>query len=146
MKADIYIQSSIKGFRHQDGMVGIVAEAQTSKGPATATWFDCVMSATKNRADLLGMKFALSRIKPECEIVFYIDSTYVVAAIENGWTKEWEKNGWRNSKNEKVANCQEWKDVLWMLGGRVPEFHAGADHKYKRWLESELARRAKKYG
>lgn len=63
MKAEIYIESSIKGTRRQDGVTGYVIEAQTSKGPATVTQFIQVENATKNLSDLLGLKNALSRMR-----------------------------------------------------------------------------------
>ena len=98
MQADIYIASSITGIRRQNGVVGVVIEVQTAKGPATLTQFGTVKDATPNQAVLLGMKFALSRIKLECDAVFHTDNTYVASAVEKGWYLEWKNNGWRTGR------------------------------------------------
>lgn len=145
MRADIYIVSSVTGIRRQSGVVGVVIEVQTAKGPATLTQFGTVTDVTPNQAVLLGMKFALSRIKTECGVVFHTDNTYVVAAVEKGWYLEWKNNGWNNARNKKIANFTEWEAVSGLLGDRVPAFKVEKDHQYKKWLESEVKKRAEKH-
>lgn len=145
MQADIYIVSSISGIRRQNGVVGVVIEVQTARGPATLTQFGTVTDATPNQAVLLGMKFALGRIKTECGVVFHTDNTYVTAAVEKGWYLEWKKNGWRNAKGKKIANFTEWEAVSQLLGSRVPAFEVGKDHLYRKWMESEVKKRAEKH-
>lgn len=144
MKAEIYIESNIKGAARRDGVVGYVIEAQTSKGPATVTQFIQVANATKNLADLIGLQNALSRIKTESELVIYIDNTHIQSAIVCGWVEWWKEDGWVTSKRKPVANKDVWADILSVLGERLPLFGDGETHKYKKWLESELERRMKK--
>lgn len=145
MQADIYIVSSITGIRRQNGVVGIVIEVRTARGPATLTQFGTVTDATPNQAVLLGMKFALSRIKTECGVVFHTDNTYVTAAVEKGWYQEWKKNGWCNAKRKKITNFTEWEAVSGLLGDRVPAFKVGDEHQYRKWMESEVKKRAEKH-
>lgn len=145
MQADIYIASSIMAFRRQNGVVGVVIECQTAKGPATLTQFGTVTDATRNQAVLLGMKYALSRIKPECDAVFHMDNSYVASAVEKGWLEGWKRNGWRNSKNEEIANFPEWEAVSGLIEGRKVSFALRQDHQYKTWLESEVRKRAEKH-
>ena len=145
MKAEIYIQSSIKGMDRRDGIVGLVVERPAGGGLEPFTQFGRVLSATKNCADLLGLKNALMHVGPDDWMHIYIDNTYISAAVGHHWLDEWRRNGWKNSKGVQIANMPEWEAVSELLCGRVPDFHQGA-HKYKRWLESELARRVKKYG
>lgn len=145
MKTDIYIVSSISGIRRKNGVVGVVIEFQTAKGLATLTQFGTVTDATPNQAILLGMKFALSRIKTECDAVFHTDNTYIAAAVENGWYSEWKNNDWSNAKGKKIANFTEWEAVSELLGDRIPVFEVGKDHQYKKWMESEVKKRAKKH-
>lgn len=146
MKADIYIASSITAFRRQNGVVGVVIECKTAKGPATVTQFGRVMDVTRNQAVLLGMKYALSRIKTECDAVFHVDNTYVASAVEKGWLDEWKQNGWRNAKNEEIANFTEWEAVSGLIDGRKVSFVVGENHQYKIWMESEVKKRAEKHG
>lgn len=145
MRVNIYIASSLRGMRRQNGVVGVVIEAPTSKGPATFTQFGTVKEVTPNQAVLLGIKFALSRIKPECEVTFWLNNTYVAAAIEKGWLEGWKQNGWRNSKGEEIANFPEWEAVSKLLGSRVPKLWVEKDHEYRSWLENEVNKRAQKY-
>lgn len=145
MKADIYIASSINGIRRKNGVVGVVIEVRTDKGPATLTQFGTVTDVTPNQAVLLGMKYALSRIKPECDVVFHTDNAYVAAAVENGWYLDWKNNGWHNSKGKEIANFPEWEAVSGLLGDRIPVFEVGKDNPYKKWMESEVRKRAEKH-
>ena len=143
--AEIYIQSGIRGMERRDGIVGLVVEWQADVPREPFVQFGRVLSATKNCADLLGLKNALVHTDPEDWLSIHIDNTYVIAAVEHGWLGEWQYNGWKTSKGSQIANMGEWQAVAGLLRGRVPDFHTGA-HKYKRWMESELARRMKKYG
>jgi ribonuclease HI len=40
------------------------------------------------------------------------DSTYVVNCFRDGWWKKWERNGWKNSKKQPVANTDLWKPLI----------------------------------
>lgn len=40
------------------------------------------------------------------------DSTYVVNCFRDRWWFKWERNGWRNSKKEPVANADLWKPLV----------------------------------
>jgi ribonuclease HI len=40
------------------------------------------------------------------------DSTYVVKCFNDRWWVKWERNGWRNSKKEPVANTDLWKPLI----------------------------------
>jgi ribonuclease HI len=40
------------------------------------------------------------------------DSTYVVNCFRDGWWVRWERNGWRNSKREPVANVDLWQPLI----------------------------------
>jgi ribonuclease HI len=40
------------------------------------------------------------------------DSTYVVNCFRDKWWVKWERNGWRNSKKEPVANVDLWKPLI----------------------------------
>lgn len=145
MTADIYIESSITGIRRKNGIVCVVIEIRTEKETQTLTQFGIVTDATPNQAVLLGMKFALSRIDPLCDAVFHIDHANIAAAFENGWYLEWKNNGWHNSKGKEIANFPEWEAVSELLGERIPVFELGKDHTYKKWMQSEVKKRAAKH-
>jgi ribonuclease HI len=40
------------------------------------------------------------------------DSTYVVNCFRDEWWVKWQRNGWRNSKKEPVANVDLWEPLI----------------------------------
>jgi ribonuclease HI len=58
---------------------------------------------------------ALSALKESCEITLTTDSQYVVNAIEKGWLKSWQKNGWRKSDKSQVLNVDLWEKLILLL-------------------------------
>jgi ribonuclease HI len=48
------------------------------------------------------------------------DSTYVVNCFRDRWWAGWQRNGWKNSKREPVANADLWKPLIELvLAGQV---------------------------
>jgi len=67
---------------------------------------------TNNRMELLGAIKALSFIKKnKNEIIFYTDSSYVIEGITK-WIYGWQKNNWKNSAKEDVANRDLWEKLI----------------------------------
>ena len=40
------------------------------------------------------------------------DSTYVVNCFRDRWWEKWERNGWKNSKRQPVANADLWGPLI----------------------------------
>jgi len=40
------------------------------------------------------------------------DSTYVVNCFRDKWWVKWQRNGWKNSKKEPVANTDLWEPLI----------------------------------
>ena len=60
----------------------------------------------------------------------YSDSRYVVDAIEKGWAKRWQANGWMRNKREPALNPDLWERALTALDKHEVELrwvkgHAG---------------------
>ena len=45
-------------------------------------------------------------------IIVHSDSKYVVDAFNQRWIRNWQRNGWRNAKNQPVANQELWQRLL----------------------------------
>jgi ribonuclease HI len=45
------------------------------------------------------------------------DSTYVVNCFRDRWWVKWQRNGWRNSKKEPVANVDLWQPLIELVNG-----------------------------
>ena len=70
---------------------------------------DCT---TNNRMELTAVIEGLAALKEACEVTVFSDSKYVVDAIEKGWARGWQKNGWRKSDKKPALNPDLWERLL----------------------------------
>ena len=63
----------------------------------------------------------LNRVSPEVyeamvalpgPLIIVSDSTYVVNCFNKKWYVNWQRNGWRNSQKQPVANQDLWKPMV----------------------------------
>ena len=144
---NVYLATSLKSPRRQNGVVGYILEAEGHEDH-TLTQFGRVINVTKNQSLLLDLIHALNRINTSTEVTIWSDNAYIQSTVENGWLKQWSENGWKTHKDKYAANYEEWKKIterLEELGGIVPQFRTGEHHKFKNYLETEVERREKRY-
>jgi len=73
-------------------------------------------ATTNQRMELTAVIEALKALKVSgWEVTVYSDSAYIVNAFKQGWIENWQKNGWKNSKKEAVANQDLWLNLLALL-------------------------------
>ena len=70
---------------------------------------------TNNRMELLAVIKGLEALKEPCQVTLYSDSKYVVDAIEKGWVKKRQANGWKRNQKEMALNVDLWERVLPLL-------------------------------
>lgn len=63
---------------------------------------------TNNRMELMGAIVGLEALKRPCRVRLTTDSQYLVKGMTE-WLQGWQRNGWRNSKKEEVANRDLWE-------------------------------------
>ena len=85
---------------------------------------------TNNRMELMGPIRSLEALKESCRVTLYSDSRYVVDAVEKGWAKRWQANGWMRNKKEQAINPDLWAQLLALCELHEVEFrwvkgHAG---------------------
>ncbi len=85
---------------------------------------------TNNRMELIGPIKSLEALKESCRVTLYSDSRYVVDAVEKGWAKRWQANGWMRNKKEQAINPDLWAQLLALCEQHDVEFrwvrgHAG---------------------
>lgn len=73
--------------------------------------------ATNQRMELWaaidGCKNILHRLSEDgAEAWIYSDSAYLVNCYSQGWWRKWIKNGWLNSKKERVKNTDLWQRLI----------------------------------
>ncbi len=66
---------------------------------------------TNNRMELLAVIRALEALNEPCRVELYSDSQYVINALEKGWARQWQKNGWKR-KTGPALNPDLWEQLL----------------------------------
>ncbi len=69
-------------------------------------------NTTNNRMEMLAAIKALEALKEKCNVTLYSDSKYLIDAIDKGWAKKWQQNGWMRNKKEKAMNVDLWQRLL----------------------------------
>ena len=85
-------------------------------------------NTTNNRMELMGVITALKALNRPCQVDLYTDSQYVVNAIEKGWAKKWQANGWMRNKKDKALNPDLWQSLLDLLEIHQVTFHLVKGH------------------
>jgi ribonuclease HI len=68
---------------------------------------------TNQRMELLAALEALRTLAPSGETIRVVsDSLYVVKCFLDKWWVRWERNGWRNTKKQPVANADLWRPLV----------------------------------
>lgn len=67
---------------------------------------------TNNRMEILAAIRALEALNEPCEVRLHSDSEYVVNAMNKGWSKQWQADGWKRGKRGKAANPDLWERLL----------------------------------
>lgn len=71
---------------------------------------------TNQRMEIKAVIEALKALKVTgWEVEVYSDSAYIVNAFKDKWIENWQKNGWKNSKKEEVANKDLWQELLKLM-------------------------------
>ena len=70
---------------------------------------------TNNRMEVLAVIKGLECLKEKCRVNLYSDSKYVVDAVNKGWAKKWQSNGWRKADKTKALNVDLWERLLSLL-------------------------------
>lgn len=99
---------------------------------------------TNNRMEILAVVEGLSLLKEPCNVKVYSDSAYVVNCFQQNWIRNWQKNGWKNSKKEPVENQDLWKKLLEVMSRHKVEYVKVKGHSDNEWNNrcDELAREA----
>ena len=79
-------------------------------------------NTTNNRMELMGVISALELLKEPCRVELYSDSKYVLDALEKGWAKSWQKNGWKR-KTGPALNPDLWERLLALCDMHTMKLH-----------------------
>lgn len=78
-------------------------------------WSMPIPEATNNICELLAIVEACRWAEEACpsdQITIRTDSAYCHNCYVQKWFRNWQKNGWKNSKKEPVANKKLWQQLI----------------------------------
>ena len=91
--------------------------------------WDGEVNTTNNRMELSAPIAGLSALKEKSLLVrIYSDSSYLVNCFQQGWHKNWVKNGWKTSQKKPVENRELWEKLLSLMEGQTCEFYLVKGH------------------
>lgn len=95
---------------------------------------------TNQRMELLaaieGIEYTLHNyMTPFDRIIVYTDSAYLHNCYTQKWYKNWQKNGWVNSKKQPVANRDLWEKLVHYFEYPEVEFVKVKGHAGDKWNE-----------
>lgn len=94
------------------------------------------IDTTNNIMEMTSVIDALSTLKEPCRVKLHSDSAYVINAFNQGWIKNWIKNGWRTANKEPVKNAELWRKLI-----ELTEYHDVEFIKVKGHSDNELNNR-----
>ena len=143
MKFEIYCDGSTRG-NGQENSVGAWAYVIINPETNTMSYADviAVKNTTNQRMELTA---AIQAIKKVCEyltpfdrVEIYTDSAYLHNCYTQKWYRNWQMNGWKNSKKQPVANQDLWEQLVDYF--EMPEFefikvkgHADNRNIHEQW-------------
>ena len=92
-----------------------------------------VADTTNNRMELLAVIHGLQAVKKPCPVQIYSDSSYVVNAINKGWLKSWQGNGWKTADKKDVKNRDLWEELSALCDKLQPTFFWVKGHADNEW-------------
>lgn len=69
-------------------------------------------NTTNNRMELTAVVESLRSLSSPSIVTLFSDSAYIVNAMNQGWTDNWRRNGWRTASKDPVKNRDLWEDII----------------------------------
>ena len=83
---------------------------------------------SNQRMELTAVGPGSRRGPPRRRVHVHSDSAYIVNCFRERWWERWERNGWRNSQKQAVANRDLWERLLAESRRHDVEWHKVAGH------------------
>ena len=90
--------------------------------PVEASGSDAHTYTTNNKMELTAAIRGLEATPVGSTVSLTTDAQYVVNGMTE-WVPGWQRNGWRNSKKEPVANRDLWEQLVGLAAARIVTWH-----------------------
>ncbi|MDL2225433.1 ribonuclease HI [Eubacteriales bacterium OttesenSCG-928-M02] len=70
---------------------------------------------TNNRMEMMGAIEGLRALTESCKVSLHTDSAYLSNAINKGWLKNWQRNGFIKADKKPVENVDLWQALQQQL-------------------------------
>ena len=138
---NIYIQTTIKGPRKQDGYYCFLLELEGN--PNTLDGFGTLKMLNEQQSQIHTLTVALKHMRKPCILSIYADSAYLDKVFNRGWLAKWQENGWKTSRNRPVSDREELEEMLKMLN--THEFSiTTTSHAFSEWMAMGLKKMEEK--
>lgn len=107
----IYTDGACSGNPGPGGSAFIAVKNERQIG----SWDMPILEATNNMCELIAIIEACKwseELFPFEDITIRTDSAYCHNCYTQKWFHNWQKNGWKNSKKEPIANKQLWQQLI----------------------------------
>lgn len=85
-------------------------------------------NAMEMKAIIKGLNFIKEKYENSVKVIVYSDSAYILNCRTQRWYDSWIKNGWKNSKKEKVKNRELWEELIPYFEDELIDFQKVAGH------------------
>lgn len=109
-KVDIFTDGACSGNPGPGGWGAILRYGENEKEISGGE-----KDTTNNRMEMTAVIEALKLLKFPCEVTLYTDSQYVCNGINKRWIDNWQRNGWKNSQRQPVANKELWEEIIALM-------------------------------
>ena len=138
MLFEVYSDGSTRNNGRADA-VGAWAYVVLSEGKKICQDCRAEIGTTNQRMELIAAIEALEYLfynhlaVPFDRVIVYTDSAYLHNCYAQKWYVNWQNNGWRNAKKEKVANQDLWERLIHFFEAPEVEFMKVRGHADNRW-------------
>ena len=138
MKFEVYSDGSTRNNGRADA---VGAWAYVVLNGEEIVYEDCrvEVGTTNQRMELLAAAEALDYLfcneicVPFDRVIVYTDSAYLHNCVTQKWYVNWQANGWRNAKKERVANQDLWERLVQYFDMPEVEFVKVKGHDTNKW-------------
>ena len=133
----IYTDGGCAGNQNEENLGGWGAILEY--GSAEKELYGSEANTTNNRMEMTALLEAFRAIKKDSQkIQVFSDSSYLMDCFRKKWYENWQRNGWRNSKKEPVANQDLWEMLIpyfekFEVNFHKVKGHAGGRNSHEMW-------------